>query len=793
MRLVRLPYVLVTTFGLLVACRHASPGEPAAAAANQPPEALAEAASPTHGEHAPVAPAAEPEPVQVHYDLAAHLERAELRDGRSLVIDFGEPGAAKYTWGGWMSGTGDDHTFPAEGEGDGVTSLIIPGKVAKLPLPIDEAGAAQLTLRMRGLREGPLTVHLNGETVANLKLEGDDFQTLELELPAKHVKRGENLLQLRAHRTGSVRGVPKASMALDWARISPPCTPAAGAPPSRTALLDGAPGQGRLRVPAEHALGYSLQVPPSAKLQAVVRAEAGTRLEVVAVRDGGPAEPLASLTASGKPQPLRVDLGGLVDQVLRLDLRARGGDVVLVRPAVVVPPVDVALGDERPIKNVIVVLIDTLRADKLSPYAADTRVQTPGLSTFLKTAAVMTNARTQENWTKPSVATLLSSLLPWEHKAVTGDAKVPRSVELLPELLRDRGFYTGSFIANGYVSDKFGFKQGWHTYRNYIREGRRTKAQYVAADVLDWLDKRPQDKPFLLYMHTIDPHVPYRPPKSFVSQYADPGYNGKVEPGQTAKLLEKIKVGSFKPRKKDKRYLEALYDAEISYHDVHFAAVMEGLEKRGIADETMVVITSDHGEEFWDHGSVGHGHSVYDELLHIPLIVRIPGVTEGKQRIESAVGLVDIMPTILDALGQEIPEDLSGRSFLPELRGDTATAPRTAVAGFMKGWRTLAVGDLKYIQRTLSGTWLYDVAEDPGETEDLAKERPIALRYARGLLGLSLAQQDGSHTPAAVASGKRKGGPKKAKKKQHKQEKTVIDPETEKQLRALGYVGSSAK
>jgi arylsulfatase A-like enzyme len=212
---------------------------------------------------------------------------------------------------------------------------------------------------------------------------------------------------------------------------------------------------------------------------------------------------------------------------------------------------------------------------------------------------------------------------------------------------------------------------------------------------------------------------------------------------------------------------------------------MKGLEKRGLADETMVVITSDHGEEFWDHGSVGHGHSVYDELLHIPMIVRLPGVTEGKPRIPAAVGLVDVMPTILDALGQEIPEELSGRSFLPELRGETATAPRSAVAGFMTGWRTLAVGKLKLIQRTLHRPRLYDVSRDPGETQDLAESRPIAVRYARGLLGLSLADA----TSSGGAPRTRRARPKK----QHTSEKTDIDEKTRKQLEALGYIGTSAK
>jgi arylsulfatase A-like enzyme len=784
---------------MLAGCQRPAPSGPAFAAASQPPQEQPErpAERPTDqasdpGQPAPKdAPAAapvagpEPAPVIVRYDLAAHPERAELRRGRVQLVDFGEPGGAKYTLGGWMTGAGDDRVL------DGTSALVVPGKVVKLLLPADEGGAARVVMRVRGMRPGPLTVHLNGETLANLKLSGDGFERFELPLDGENaglLKGGENLLQLRVHRTGSAPGAARAGLAIDWVELAPAGSePSKDGPPSAAILADGEPGASRLRVPAGHALGYALEVPPGGRLRAAVSSDGGS-LKVVARRDGAPDEPLGELRGQAA---LDVDLGKLSGEVVRLDLLAEDADVVLRHPAVVTPApeTDATGAQAAPIENVVVVLIDTLRADKLSPYRADTRVETPGLAEVLKSAAVMDNARTQENWTKPSVATLLSSLLPWEHKAVTGDARVPRSVELLPELLRKRGFYTGSFIANGYVSDKFGFKQGWHTYRNYIREGRRTKAQYVAADVLDWLDERPKDKPFFLYMHTIDPHVPYRPPQHFVSMYDDDAYGGVVNFSKTSALLEKIKVGSINLNRRDKRHLEALYDAEISYHDVHFAAVMKGLEKRGLADETMVVITSDHGEEFWDHGSVGHGHSVYDELLHIPMIVRLPGVTEGKPRVPAAVGLVDVMPTILDALGQEIPEELSGRSFLPELRGETATAPRSAVAGFMTGWRTLAVGKLKLIQRTLHRPRLYDVSRDPGETQDVAESHPIAVRYARGLLGLSLADA----TTSGGAPRAQHGGRARPKKKQHRSEKTDIDEKTRKQLEALGYIGTSAK
>jgi arylsulfatase A-like enzyme len=187
-----------------------------------------------------------------------------------------------------------------------------------------------------------------------------------------------------------------------------------------------------------------------------------------------------------------------------------------------------------------------------------------------------------------------------------------------------------------------------------------------------------------------------------------------------------------------------------------------------------VVVTADHGEEFWDHGSVGHGHSVYDELLHIPLMLRIPGLTDGNAILRGDVGLVDIAPTILDAMGLPIPDTMYGRSFLPELRGEGGSAPRATASGFMTGIRTLASGRYKLIQRGPDQALLYDLGADPHETRDLAAQRPLALRYTRSLLGLTLARSTSGKTTRV-----------------HKRESTTIDRETEAQLRALGYVGTS--
>lgn len=740
--------------------RQAAPGatearEPAVADGVDAPEPEAEPDRPTPG--------------RIRYDLAAHPAHAEVREGAVLAIDHGTPAAAKYTLGGWQTGI-EDATV------DGTSVALVTGTRGKLIVPFDGTGDAVVVLRARTFRPTPVHVYLGGELLAEVELPDDgSFGTVRVPVPAEHVRRGEATLLLRTLCTGNVPGGGRAGLAVDWVRVAPAGEEVSETtPPDAATLTETVSGQAAVRIPDGLRLGWALEVPEGARLRGVVTGGAGARLEVVAHVDGAEPRVVARVAAGAEPAPMDVDLGPVAGRVTRLDLVAAGGEVRVVRPAVVTLDVRQRPEWKRP-RNVLVYLIDTLRADKLSPYNPETRVRTPGLSRFLEGATTMARAQTQENWTKPSVATLLSSLMPWEHTAVRGESVLPASVTLLPEVLKERGFHTGSFIANGYVSDRFGFRQGWDTYRNYIREGRRTPAQYVAADVLEWLDDRPTDEPFFLYVHTIDPHVPYRPPEEFLAMYADGPYDGPVDFRRDATLLENIKLGRIRLRARDRERLEALYDGEISYHDVHFAAILDGLTRRGLDRDTMVVITSDHGEEFWDHGSVGHGHNVYQELLHVPMFVRLPGVTDGLRAVDAPVGLVDVMPTILDALGQEIPEDIAGESFLPLLLGQDVPAPRFAVSGFMDGWRTIVLGRTKLIQRTADHFMLHDLVEDPGEQRDVAAERPIAVRYARGMLGLALAKAD---EPIP-----------RARPRRHDATDTEIDDETAAQLRALGYVG----
>ncbi len=723
------------------------------------------AREPSDSPGAPVAPEQE-RPARVRYDLARHLARAELRHGGARVIDLGAPSGHQHTLGGWRTRSGAAHEL------DGTSAAVVTDVTGFILLPIERTDRCALTLRGRSFADRRVTLYLDDETIGHVELPTDGtFGVAHATLPAALCTPGEHELRVRVARTGSAPGLARAGVAIDWVRLGPSGDPRAEeGPPAPAALAHLEGERPRLAIPDGWSVAYSLEVPEGARLRGVARGVGRVRVEID--RDGAATEVLDTIAASAEGRAFDLDLSSLAPHVVRIALYAEGA-VELVHPAVVT--LDAVDPRALPrVRNVLVYLTDTLRADRLRAYSESTRVETPGLSAWARRAATFLGGHSQENWTKPSVATLLSGLYPWEHRATSEDAQVPGSVELLSERLRGEGFHTGAFVANGFVSDRFGFDQGWGRFRNYVREGRPNLARFVAADVIEWLDAVPSDRAFFLYVHTIDPHVPYMPPAEDLARYDPEPYTGVVDFTRDRALLEKVKSGALRLNDRDRARLIALYEGEITYHDRHFASVIEALERRGLDDDTIVVFTADHGEELFDHGSVGHGHSVYEELIRVPLIVRWPGVTDGALRIDDAVGLVDVMPTVLEALGMPIPEELSGRSMGPLLAGRSEGAPRATVTGFMEGWRTIVVGRYKLIQRTTSRWMLYDLAEDPGELRDLAAERPIAVRYLRGLLGVTLAEVE---------------APSRARA--HDAARTEIDPALRQQLEALGYAGAS--
>ena len=717
--------------------------------------------------------------LEAHSDLTALRHLAEVNDG-GWYVDFGTPAQAKYTVGDWRSGW--------VGKGvDGDTTYAHVGMRGRVYFEADRPAPLVARVRLRPHGTQALTPYLNNAPLKSIHLsKGDGFVDYDIELPKEQVQTGENYLLLTFGGTVPIDG-QDVSVAVDsiWIRNQPEPSKTARAPAYDGLLATvrlGEEERQAIALSRDSTLRYHVRVPANGSLGfgVGVEGEGDAPFAIEVTVDGQPTTQLLAGTASGIWTDHKVDLTRFAGETVRVDLRAEGqgaGRLAWNSPRILVP-----IRPKRnlePAKNVVVLVIDTLRADKLRPFNAQTRVKTPAIDQLASEGVLFELAQAPENWTKPSVASILTGLHPQTHQQKTGDAALPSSAELLSEHLKGEGFATGGFIANGYVSDRFGFDQGWDDYTNYIREEKSTEAKDVFDDAGNWIEAH-KDERFFAYIQTIDPHVPYDPPGKYLQMYDPSEYTGQVRPRMTGDLLEKAKRNPPQVvfADSDKRRLKALHDGEITKHDHFFGAFLERLSKLGLADDTLVVVTSDHGEEFDDHGSWGHGHSVYQELLHVPLMFRLPNRLPAGTKVGDAVSTLDISATVTDLLGLPEMTHNEGHALVGLMLGEAPSRPSVAFSDFQDDRRVITTSRWKLILRGNLTSTMFDLVADPMEKTQLdASAFPIGRRYSRMLLGQFL----GATNRGDWLSAEQKSGT------QLQREDAEMDDTLRDQLRALGY------
>ena len=329
---------------------------------------------------------------------------------------------------------------------------------------------------------------------------------------------------------------------------------------------------------------------------------------------------------------------------------------------------------DRP--NIIFISLDTLRADHLGAWGYK-KPTSPFIDRLAFEGVRFSQAFSNSSWTLPAHMSMMTSQYPHVHGVETADVALADSTVTLAELLSGQGFKTGGFISWIYVSKHFGFDRGFDNFHELLppkklRDTGAThsyRAEKITDAALKWVKKN-HKKQFFLFLHYFDPHVNYDPPAPYdrmFDQYYRGNASGQYEWLKTYisgihKIPEKIK-----PR--DLQYVTALYDGEIRYTDTHIGRLLKGIDSRVGLDNCMVILTSDHGEEFNDHGSMeGHQWTLYDEVLHIPLIIRFPDRDLASSVIEKPVELVDIAPTILDYFHIKKPVGFQGTSLIPIAR-----------------------------------------------------------------------------------------------------------------------------
>lgn len=448
--------------------------------------------------------------------------------------------------------------------------------------------------------------------------------------------------------------------------------------------------------------------------------------------------------------PLDVDLSKSPgEQTLVLETRGfeSGAEAFWGAPVLTAPQVKAPL--------VIIYLVDTLRADHTNPYgyARDT---TPELSKFATDAVVFESGITAASWTKPAVGSLLTSQLPGQHGAVQlRDPLDPRQVTLA-EMLKAKGYVTGASISNSVIySAHTNFEKGFEYFAGLHGANDRPSKVVEAGPVVDaalqWLAMR-SGLPTFLYVHTMDPHVPYTPPPPFDTKYA-PRPEPPEHPGQDPRYDYKEPL--------DRERLIAQYDGEIAYGDQEFGRFIRELKARGLYDDAMIVFLADHGEEFQDHGQWLHGRSVFDELVRVPYIVKFPGNRHAGTRIEQQVRTVDILPSVLQEMGLPVPPApaIVGVPIQPVIAGN-APEPNAVSEISHRGYVAYGIhgGQKKrdkYIWRFSpeEDELYFDLRRDPLEKENrlsAARERSRELKSA---LELQMAPSQYQHHLKLVGDG----------------------------------------
>ena len=414
-----------------------------------------------------------------------------------------------------------------------------------------------------------------------------------------------------------------------------------------------------------------------------------------------------------------------------------------------------AARDSRP--NVVFILVDALRPDRLGCYGYE-RPTSPTLDGLASKGAVLTDVMAQAAETMVSVPALLTGRYPREHGLVwlreSGEVLVGAELRVptIAEILRDNGYDTAAVSANPLISPESGVAKGFDTFDHSCglpSVWRRTTAAEVnerAYPLLEgWGSAR---RPFFLYLHYMDPHNAYRPPSAFCV-FGRPGYtarddeinavtNDMVEREGTVGLTDE-RLAERKLTRRDIARLSDLYDGEVLCADHYLGELLGRLKQLGLYDNTIIIITADHGEAFLEHESVKHGGTLYQEAVRVPLIIAGPGIRPGR-RITGLVELNDLAPTILAAAGVETGIEMSGRNMLPALTGRAHLEARPAMAELpAHGAHALRVGDLKLISSP-DRIELYDLSQDPREVVDLAGAHPETVAHLRQLLDETLAE-----------------------------------------------------
>lgn len=460
-----------------------------------------------------------------------------------------------------------------------------------------------------------------------------------------------------------------------------------------------------------------------------------------------------------------------------------GGNLFAARPQL--------LRERAARPNLILVSIDTLRADRLGCYGHP-RPTSPAIDALAAEGTRFANVYAPTNWTLPSHYTMMTSLYPSAHGVnpdrwlLAGRRGASESFrirgsgkeETLAERLEAMGYFTAAVTESGWVDARFGFDQG---FASYVGHGNDNLVEGTQKLTLAWLEAH-RDLPFFLFVHTYQAHQPYHQPPPYDRMFVEEGHIGYAMPGLPLpmELFDLFKDGTFPPMPADVRAFSGLYDGEVRYVDAFVEALRASLRELDLERDTVVLFTSDHGEEIFERGNFDHGETLYDEVMRVPLILWGPGRVPAGETRDTPVAVLDVLPTLVELAGGEVGEGIQGRSLTPLLGGETEGLAGRVLFGegfadesvpMVCAWDGSGPSSSKAIfyGPDLGRVELFDLARDPGETVNVAERRPETVARLREQVLAWQAENARIHGRLGAAT-------------------QTLDEETQERLRALGYL-----
>jgi len=707
-------------------------------------------------------------PRETLHDLAALFPVAEVR--REIgSLDFGSAEGRSRLTSGW---------YRNERSRDGGSFVWSKGESSEIEIFLAAPRDLRLAIRcapfMTGGPPQSMRVEVNGRGLGSAVELSPGMHDYTIAVPAALLVAGENRFAFR-YRTVSAptADTGRRQLAVQWDALRFAPGRADGAEPPRSE-------KGALHLPFGTEAIYFVEVPAAGELavrRVVNEGSAGGRLVVTLQEEGGTAEVRELAPGS----PARLELPGGEDRLLRIALRAvgpapeTGGGLLVAAPLVRGARVEQesAAARRRPWSvnpnigrpNIIIYLVDTLRSDRLGCYGA-AKPTSPAVDAFAEGATLFENAVAQASWTRPSVTSILTGFDPLLHGVKTTADRLSDDATTLPELLKAASYRTAAFSTNPHISAETGLAQGFDDFQLFPEA---PSSEAVNRRVVRWLDdhRGEQEKsPFFLYIHTLDPHAPYQPPFDMLQRFAP----GVAPLAGTVEEIRRVYGARGEARAHGIAQLSALYDAEVAANDRSFGELLKALRARKLEDSALVIFVADHGEEFDDHGFLGHGNNLYNESLHVPLIIKWPGQSRG-ERVKTLAQHLDLLPTLLHAAGLQ-PLDLMPGEDLFAVAG----APfrnRRAFSHLSYEGRdgvSLTQGDWKLILplsfKLGRGPELYRRSTDPAEQENLAQREEIRTGWL-----LAQIRQQLLRTRAGLQA-----------------KPAAVDAETKKALEALGYL-----